>query len=251
MPHRLPVNVPKVTASARLRAVWPDLPPGAVRAMAPWQWPRRGASGVLGLLLALCASSAPATEVGVVGLFPGKAVLVIDNAAPRTYSVGRPVALGIGLSAVDADTATLTIDGKTRVIPIGSHVNHSLPGTDASITLQANGQGHYLTQGRINGGGIQMLVDTGATLVALPAADAVRLGIDYRRGQKALVNTANGPAPIYRVTLDAITIGTLTLTQVDAAVQEAGLPFALLGMSFLSRTDMNRTGSTLTLTKRY
>lgn len=201
--------------------------------------------------LVLPAAMAGSTEVGVIGLFPGKAVLVIDGASPKTYAVGKPVTDGVRLLAVDDEAATLSVNGKKLVIAIGSHVNRITPGETESVTIQADGQGHYTTLGQINGGSIRMLVDTGATMIALPSADAVRLGIDYRRGQPSTVSTANGTARAFRVKLDSVRIGDLQLTQVDALVQENGLPFALLGMSFLGRTDMNRSGSQMTLTKRF
>ena len=80
---------------------------------------------------------------------------------------------------------------------------------------------------------------------------AARLGIDYRKGQTGMVNTANGLAPVYRVQLNTVRIGDIELTQVDASVHESGLSFALLGMSFLNRTEMRREGQQMTLTKRY
>lgn len=206
---------------------------------------------LVALVSAIASGPVLAVEIGVVGLFPGKAVLVIDGAPPKTYSVGSTIAGGNRLVAVDDQAATLSIDGKSLVIAIGSHVNRIAPDASNSVTLQADGQGHYITQGQINGGTVRMLVDTGATLIALPAADAVRLGIDYRRGQPGFVNTANGTAAVYRVKLESVRIGDLQISQVDATVQENGLPFALLGMSFLSRTDINRSGAQMTLTKRY
>jgi aspartyl protease family protein len=203
------------------------------------------------LLLAAATSVAGATEISVVGLFPGKAVLVIDGAAPKTYSVGTQVTEGVRLLAASEDGATVSIQGKRQVIPLGSHVNR-VPNAGADrITLRADAQGHYITQGQINGGSVRMLVDTGATLISLPAAEALRLGIDYRRGQPAMVSTANGTAPVYRVKLDSVRVGEIVLNQVDAVVQESGLPLILLGMSFLSRTDMDRSGDRLTLSKRF
>ena len=209
------------------------------------------AAAGLSVLMCLPSGSVQAVEIGVVGLFPGKAVLVVDGAAPKTYTVGSQIDTDSKLTAADDQAATFKIHGKTLVIPIGSHINRVAPGAGSSITMQADSQGHYITMGQINGGSIRMLVDTGATMIALPAADAVRLGIDYRRGQPGFVNTANGSAAVYRVKLESVRIGDLQLSQVDATVQESGLPFALLGMSFLSRTDINRSGSQMTLTKRY
>ena len=201
----------------------------------------------------LVAGSANALEISLAGLFPGKAVLAIDDEVPKTYSIGMQITKGITLVAVDLDTATISINGKRRVLDLGSYTSRTNPSAATaagSITLQADASGHYVVQANINGRSIQMLVDTGATLVCLSAADAVRLGIDYRRGQTDKVSTANGMVAVYRIRLDSLTIGELRLSQIDAMVQEAGLPVALLGMSFLSRIDMHRADTQMTLTKR-
>ena len=214
---------------------------------------RGGSARVLACVLAAMfhAGAVTAADIGVVGLFPGKAVLVVDSAAPKTYAVGATVADGVKLTAVDEDAATLSVNGKPRVIAIGHHINRHVAGGGGSVTLQADSQGHYIAQGFINGGNIRMMVDTGATLITMPATDALRLGIDYRKGQPGTAITANGRVPMFRVKLDSVRIGNLELSQVDAAVQESGLTTVLLGMSFLSRTDLNRSGSQMTLTKRF
>jgi aspartyl protease family protein len=201
--------------------------------------------------LLLGIGSAHATDVGVVGLFPGKAVLVVDGRSPKTYSVGGAIAEGIKLVSADQTTATIDINGKRQTIALGEHVNRTKPSGPASVTMQADGGGHFMAQGQINGGTVRMLVDTGATSIALPASDALRLGIDYKKGQTGYVNTANGTVPMYLVKLDSVRIGDIELNQVEAIVQEQGLPIILLGMSFLNRTEMRREGQQMTLTKRY
>ena len=201
--------------------------------------------------LCCVALQAQAADISVVGLFPGKAVLVIDGGSPKTYSVGNTVTSGIKLVDVNQTTATFDADGKKQRIDIGGHVNRIAPSGASSVTLQADGRGHFMVQGQINGGTMRMLVDTGASLIALPASDAKRLGIDYKKGQIAYVNTANGTVPAYQVMLNSVKIGDITLNQVDALVQESGLSFALLGMSFLNRTEMRREGEQMVLTKRF
>lgn len=201
--------------------------------------------------LLLLAGAASAVNVGVVGLFPGKALLVVDGANPKTYSVGSAIADGVRLVAADRSSATIDINGKRQTILIGEHISRSVSTGPASVTLQADGRGHFVAQGQINGGSMRMLVDTGASLIAMSATDAMRLGIDYKKGQPGMVNTANGAAPVFRVKLNTVKIGDIELNQVDAVVQESGLPFALLGMSFLNRTEMRREGEQMTLTKRY
>ena len=211
--------------------------------------PRSIRAALLALLCALPA--ARAADISVVGLFPGKAVLVVDGAGPRTYAVGSNIASGVRLVAADQNGATLETNGRRETIALGSHVNRQPVAAQASTVLQAVGRGHFFAETVVNGKPVRMLVDTGASLIALPASDAQRMGIDYRRGQPAMVSTANGMAPAYRVRLDTVRVGDLELNQVDALVQEQGLPLALLGMSFLNRTEMRRSGEQMTLQKRY
>ncbi len=203
------------------------------------------------LFLSLFALSSAAADISVIGLFPGKAVLVVEGASPKTYSVGNTIIEDTKLVAVDEASATIEANGKRQIIGIGEHLNRTAPSATASVTLQADDRGHFVARGQINGGAMNMLVDTGATMIALSSSDAIRLGINYKQGEAAYVNTANGRAPVYRVKLNTVRVGDIELNQVDAVVQESGLPFALLGMSFLNRTEMRREGQQMTLTKRF
>jgi aspartyl protease family protein len=199
----------------------------------------------------LCCAAAQAAEVSVVGLFPNKAVLVIDGGTPKTYAVGATIGEGMRLLSANDAGATIEVNGKRQAIALGDHVNRNAGNGRASTALQADGRGHYMVQGQINGGSVRMLLDTGATMVALPASEALRLGIDYKRGRVAYVNTANGTAPGYLVKLDTVRVGDIEINQVDAMVQEQGLGIILLGMSFLNRTEMRRDGEQMVLTKRF
>lgn len=205
------------------------------------------------LLLAglLCTSSVQAADISVVGLFPNKAVLVVDGGTPKTYTVGARIADGIRLVSADKSGIVIESNGKRESIGLGAHVNYTAPGGRTSVTLQADARGHYMVQGQINGGTVRMLLDTGATMIALPASEATRLGIDYRKGRRAYVNTANGTVGAYMVRLDIVKVGDIEINQVDAVVQEQGLPYILLGMSFLNRTEMRRNGEQMVLTKRF
>jgi aspartyl protease family protein len=119
------------------------------------------------------------------------------------------------------------------------------------VVLGADPAGHFFTEGMINGTPVRFVVDTGATLIALPGRDADRLGIDYRKGTRGTVSTANGPATVYQVKFDRVKLGGIELTSVDGVVIEQGLDIALLGMSFLNRVDMRREGQTMTLIRRF
>ncbi|MCC7325534.1 MAG: TIGR02281 family clan AA aspartic protease [Burkholderiales bacterium] len=200
----------------------------------------------------LASATADATEVSVVGLFPNKAVVQIDGGALRTLSVGQRTAEGIVLVAVGRDGATLDIDGQRTTLGLGNaRIARTAPVAE-SARLTADLQGHFAADGQVNGRSIRFVVDTGATLVALPADDARRVAIDYRNGKQVTMRTANGNAPAYLVKLDTVSVGSVTLHGVDALVIEGkGLPYPLLGMSFLNRMDMKREGDMMTLTRRY
>ncbi len=204
----------------------------------------------LALGLAL-AGPAAATEINVVGLFGTKAVVSIDGKPARTMSVGQRSPEGVVLVAVDREGATFEVDGQRRTLRMGQPYVSRAAGAGSSVTLKADARGHFLTEGQVNGGSVRFLVDTGATLISLPAADARRLGIDYLKGQRGVVQTAGGPRSAYKVTLDTVRVGEIAINQVDALVIEADLPFALLGMSFLNRTEMKREGETMVLIKRF
>jgi aspartyl protease family protein len=205
------------------------------------------------LALFLGAGAAQATDVNVVGLFPGKAVVSINGGQPRTLSVGQKTEEGVVLVSSDRDSATIEIDGKKRVMRMGQLVS-SAPagGSSQSVTLAADSRGHFFVNGQINGAQVRFLVDTGATWVALSASDAVRLAIDYRKGEPNLMSTANGVAAAYKIKLDSLRVGDITANNVDAVVMEGSGPaIVLLGMSFLNRMEMRRDGQTMVLTKKF
>jgi len=208
---------------------------------------------ILAFLILLVPALARATDVQVVGLFPGKAVVIIDGGPIRTLAAGQRTAEGVTLVSSDHDFATFEIGGQKRRVPLG--VQHAAPVASSSapsVTLTADTRGHFVVDGQINGGSVRFLLDTGATAVVLSSTDAERLGVDYRKGAPSLVSTANGAAPAYRVTLDTVRVGDVVVNNVDGVVMAGNvLPIALLGMSFLNRMEMKRDGATMVLTKRF
>ena len=208
--------------------------------------------GLILAALALFAAQAFAAEVTLVGLIGVKAIVVIDGGAPRTLAPGQKTAEGVLLLGTEKDAASFDIDGKKRTLRMGQAYSAAMRGGRQNATLSADARGHFVTTGSINGGSVRFLVDTGATFVALPAAEARRLGIDYLHGQRAQVQTANGVAVAYRVKLDTLRIGDIEVNNVDAMVSEGDtMGVTLLGMSFLNRMEMTRDGQSMTLTKRY
>jgi aspartyl protease family protein len=208
---------------------------------------------IVAVLVFLLPVAATAADVSVIGLFPNKAVVVIDGGAPRVITAGQPAVGGVALISTDRETATFLIDGQKKTLKLGQHQAGPAPASSAqSATLTANAQGHFVVDGQINGGSIRFLVDTGATAVSLSSGDARRLGIDYSKGQPGLMGTANGTTVAYKVTLASVRVGDIVVNNVEAAVLEGNqMPFALLGMSFLNRMEMRREGQVMVLTRRF
>ena len=205
----------------------------------------------IALLALLAGAAASAADVSLVGTFDTKAaILSIDGGAPRTVKVGQSAG-GVTLIAVEKDRATVEVEGKRKVLQRGQTYSSGTGSGAQSVTLSAGAGGHYMAEGQINGGAIRFLVDTGATAIAIPASDAERLRIDYRKGRRGTTQTAGGPAAAYVVRLDSVRVGGIEVQNVDAIVIEHGLTVALLGNTFLSRMDMRLEGQTMTLTRRY
>lgn len=199
----------------------------------------------------LVSTAVLATSVSVSGLFKDKAIVSIDGGKPRTLSAGQ-TQQGVKLIAADSDKAVFDVDGKRRALGMGQSFAGGAPTAGRqSVSLTADGRGHYTASGSINGYPISFLVDTGATTIAINAADAQRMGLDYRAGQMTGVGTAAGVIPAWRVTFNTVKVGGIALNQVEGMVLESGLNTPLLGMSFLNRMDMKRDGQTMTLTQRY
>lgn len=112
-------------------------------------------------------------------------------------------------------------------------------GSNGEVEIRAGESGHYHAEAEINGRPVPVLVDTGATMVALTYEDAEQAGLylkpsDFTRQ----VSTANGIARVAPVTLDRVSIGPITVRDVPGTVSERGrLATTLLGMSFLSRLE--------------
>ncbi|MDQ6922696.1 MAG: TIGR02281 family clan AA aspartic protease [Pseudomonadota bacterium] len=217
----------------------------------------RIASIAIGLLV---STGATALDVNVVGLFPNKAVVQIEGGALQTLSVGQKTRDGIVLLSVDRDGAMFDIQGRRVALAMGPARRQTSPAAVAQTSPAAaanyavvptNERGDLVADGEVNGMPVRFAVDTGATFITLPAREASRLGLDYQNGQKTVMETANGNVFAYRLKLDTVRVGGVAVHNVDAVITEGNsLPIALLGMSFLNRTDMKREGTILTLTKR-
>jgi aspartyl protease family protein len=118
-----------------------------------------------------------------------------------------------------------------------------------SVELRMTSDGHFHAEAEVNGRSIDVLVDTGASMVALTWEDAERAGIYVKDSDFThRAQTANGSSRIAPVVIDRISIGDITVRNVKGAVAERGRLFkTLLGMSFLGRTSWSMKSGVLVL----
>jgi aspartyl protease family protein len=103
------------------------------------------------------------------------------------------------------------------------------------IVLRRADDGHFHADVGINGTTVRMLVDTGATTIALSASDAARAGIDVDKlSFNAVVSTANGLAPAANVQLAEVRVGSIVRKNIRASVGR-NMDGSLLGLSFLDQ----------------
>lgn len=107
----------------------------------------------------------------------------------------------------------------------------------ARVVLTSGAGGHYRTDAEINGRPLSVLVDTGATSVALRYSDARNLGLVVPGDRfDVSAKTANGMVKGIRVRINSIRIGGISVRDVDALVlPDEALSENLLGMSFLGK----------------
>src|SRR3569832_622235 len=199
----------------------------------------------------LACTTVWATSISVVGLFKDTAIVSIDGGKPRTLSAGQTIQ-GVKLVSADSASVCFVFVGLCWFLGLGlSFAGGTATDSRPSVSLTADARGHFAAAGALNGYPMTFLVDTGATAIAISAAEAKRIGIDYRSGQPVGVGTAAGVVPAWRVKFNTVKVGGISVNQVDGMVVETGLNVPLLGMSFLNRMEMKRDGQTMTLTQRY
>ncbi len=208
------------------------------------------------LVTALCltlwlssVSPAFATQVEVQALM-GKTVVLMIDGERQTMRVGQSVG-GVKLLAATAHNATLEINGRRRNLGLSSriHTRYEKP-SERTISIPRTPNNQYLTSATVNGRSLQVLVDTGANVVAMSAAQADALGIDYFSGRPSRVETASGLVEARQVTLGSVIVGGIEVNNVEGSVVLGNYPVvALLGMSYLRHVKMQEHNGILSLTQ--
>ncbi len=207
-----------------------------------------------GLLWLAGAGIAQAQSVALQGMLGNRALLIVDDSEPKSVAPGESWR-GVKVLSTAGDTAVLEIKGQRVNLRVGdspASVGARQPvASGRTIVLPMGSDGHFSGGGSINGHAVQFTVDTGASVIALGEGEAGRLGLNYRAGQPVRIGTANGAANGWRIKLASVRMGDVEIYDVEAVVVPQGMPFVLLGNSFLNRFQMKRENETMTLERRY
>lgn len=193
-------------------------------------------------------------QVVLEGVLGSKVVLMIDG--NRTVLGADESKDGVKVLSIQQNSATVEVDGSRRQLRFGDNsvVSSQYKKRESiTVTVAPDARGMYMTNGSINELPVSFLVDTGATTIAMNAQQARRLGIDFRfRGKPTVVATASGAAKAYYVTLDKVSVGSITLRNITAVVIDGQFPIqVLLGMSFLGQLEIQHEGALMRLKKKY
>ena len=201
-------------------------------------------------------SSDGTKSVVAIALFNDRSMISVDGKKAKIVKAGSSYA-GVKVISSNTSEAVIEVSGQQRTLKLNGStvIGDSLASSNkrevSSIVLYESEVGFFESNGEVNGRTVRFLVDTGANLVVFSSVDAERLGIDYLVGAKGIASTASGQSPMYSINIESMSVGGISLNNIRAGVIEGSFPERpLLGMTFLSRLDMNRSGKTMVLKKR-
>ena len=201
------------------------------------------------LALALLSSSlfVFATDVEVKGLSKGMAILQV-NGQQKVLRVGQTFE-GVTLISATSREAVLDINGESHKLGVSRKIATKYKQATKKVVRLAQGRGgHYVTNGLINGRSVKMMVDTGATSVAMSLPQAKALNLNYRSGTPINLNTANGVSQGFKIMLRSVQVGGVKVNNVEAVVNMSDFPdIILLGNSYLSKVNMINQNGVLVL----
>ena len=156
------------------------------------------------------------------------ALCVLAAAAPQLLDLS----IGSRPDTVSGEEAIIVARDRHPVAP--DRNRRFSPSTDVKIPVQADG--HYYVDGKVNGRNVALVVDTGASMVALRESDARSAGIRISRNDfNHPIYTANGTAYAAEVILRRVSVGRISIRDVGAVViPDEQLSVSLLGATFLN-----------------
>ena len=122
-----------------------------------------------------------------------------------------------------------------RIAELKAQTQPKFSSEEGAIELQRESDGHFYADVNVNGATVHMLVDTGASGIALSREDALAARIPASIAMTDVIGTgASGAVRGEHVKLERVELGPLSAAGMDAVILDGGGQ-SLLGQSFLSK----------------
>lgn len=156
-------------------------------------------------------------------------ILVIAGVAASLF--GR-----LPTSAVPARQSVISLPAAPETAPTSSAARAAtIDQLDQQMELVRDDNGYFFADVQVNGAPVHMLVDTGASGIALSRNDAQLAGLPISIGMNDVIGKgADGDIRGQAVMLDRVTLGGKSVEHVPAIVLNSGSQ-SLLGQNFLGR----------------
>lgn len=178
--------------------------------------------------------------------------------------LGRFITLAgiIAVGAIAVGGMATRPSGEAETIEVSDHDNDNWTtqkraGGSASVAVSSSGEvrlsragdSHFYADTEIDGTNVRMMVDSGASIIALTRRDAEAIGIDVDRlPVGGMASTAGGEVPMRVTVLDSVDVDGIEVRRVEAAVIDTDMGVSLLGQSFLAKLESVKVeGDTMTL----
>ena len=187
----------------------------------------------------------------MLGRFLGLAAVIAVVSVGVAGLAGRPATFSEVSSSADRggdDNPNWTTQkGKSRGEVSASRA--AIPARGGEVRLGRADDSHFYADADVDGTSIRMMVDSGASLVALTRRDAEAIGVNVDDLPiTGTAHTAGGEVPMRRLILDSVDVDGVEVRRVEAAVIDADMGVSLLGQSYLAKLDaVNVEGDTMTL----
>lgn len=203
----------------------------------------------ISLLLITAQGRSEETSVELQALL-GDTVVVMINGQRKTLRPGQSFA-GVTLVAAQPTTATLEINGRSQTLGLSQRVSSNYQELQEQVVnIARDPRMQYQTNAIINGHSALVLVDTGASTVAISSAQARSMNIDYASGYATKAETASGLTDAYGITLQSVSVGGIQVNNVPAMVVRGDYPTTiLLGMTYLQHVKMQEQNGILSLSR--
>lgn len=178
----------------------------------------------------------------------GALVLVLSALTARRLSIGMVIRSVLGWLAIAA-VLFILFSRRDEIVMLAERAGlggQSVVGE--TVRIRQSADGHFYASARVNGAGVRMLIDSGATITALSEAAAAKAGVEPSGGFPVILGTANGQISARRGVAETFGIGGLEVRDLSVVISPSFGDTSVVGMNFLSKLGSWRVeGQTLIL----